>query len=74
MDRRPRYSASLALHLAATGVACIFGGEALCLLGPTAYERQIHMVCHGILYSGVGLVVTGAAVHWMTLARKDEDV
>jgi hypothetical protein len=55
-------------------VACIFGGEALCLLGPTAYERQIHMVCHGILYSGVGLVVTGAAVHWMTLARKDEDV
>jgi len=55
---------SLALPAAATGVACIFGGEALCLLGPIAYERQVHLICHVILYSGVGLVVVAAALHW----------
>ena len=55
-----------ALQLAATGVACIFGGEALCLLGPLAYERQVHLICHAILYGGVGLVVLGASLHWMS--------
>jgi hypothetical protein len=61
MTRRAR-----ALPCAATGVACIFGGEALCLLGPMAYERQIHLVCHVILYSGVGLVVIAAALYWLS--------
>lgn len=56
--------ASLALTLVAIGVACVFGGEALCLLGPIAYEHLVHQVCHGILYSGVGLVVIGATLHW----------
>lgn len=55
---------SRALPAAATGVACIFGGEALCLLGPIAYERQVHLICHAILYSGVGLVAIAAALHW----------
>jgi hypothetical protein len=59
---RPRYSASHA-RVVAIGVACIFGGEALCLLGPIAYERQVHLVCHAILYGGIGLVIFGAALH-----------
>ena len=58
----PRRSAFRAV---ATGVFCIFGGEALCLLGPMAYERQVHLICHAILYGGVGLVVIGAVLHWM---------
>ena len=57
---------SLAVPVAATGVACIFGGEALCLLGPIAYERQVHLICHAILYGGVGLVVIAAALHWLS--------
>jgi hypothetical protein len=57
---------SLALRAAATGVAFIFGGEALCVLGPMAYERQVHLICHAILYSGVGLVVIAAALHWLS--------
>ena len=59
---RPRYSASHAL-VVAIGVAGIFGGEALCLLGPIAYERQVYSVCHAILYGGVALVIFGAALH-----------
>ena len=61
MQRSSRY----APRLAAIGVAGIFGGEALCLLGPLAYERQVHLVCHAIIYSGVALVVIGATLHWM---------
>jgi hypothetical protein len=38
----------------------------LCLLGPIAYERQVHLVCHAILYSGVGLVVIAAALYWLS--------
>ncbi len=45
---------------AIAGVACIFGGEALCLLGPLKYERQVHLVCHVILYGG--MVLIGATV------------
>ena len=63
-DRRKR-----AVHVVAAGVACIFGGEALCLLGPSAYERQVHLLCHVILYSGAGLVVIGVALHWIRRAR-----
>jgi hypothetical protein len=38
-----------------------------------AYERQVHLVCHAILYGGVGLVVIGAALHWMSgLLEQDE--
>jgi hypothetical protein len=61
---------SLALPAAATGVACIFGGEALCLLGPAAYERQVHLVCHAILYAGAVLVVIGAALHWTSRRQR----
>ena len=56
----------------ALGVVCIFGGEGLCLLGPSAYERQVHLLCHVILYSGVGLVVIGVALHWIRRARIPE--
>ena len=62
--------ASLALPAAATGVACIFGGEALCLLGPMAYERQVHLICHAILYGGIGLVGIGAVLHWMSQRQR----
>jgi len=57
---------SSAFWMVATGVVCIFGGEALCVLGPIAYERQVHLICHAILYGGTGLVVIGAALHWMS--------
>ncbi len=69
MQSRSRY----ALQLAAVGVAGIFGGEALCLLGPMAYERQVHLICHTILYGGVSLVVIGAALHWLSRFFKQHE-
>jgi hypothetical protein len=53
--------------LVGTGVVFIFGGETFCILGPMRYEAVIHVVCHSILYSGMGLVGLGAVLHW---ARK----
>jgi len=50
--------------IAVVGVLCVFGGEAFCILGPRQYERQIHVICHAILYSGVGLVAVAALLHW----------
>lgn len=44
------------------GVAAIFGGEALCLLGPLRYERAIHVICHVIFYAGIAVVVTASAI------------
>ena len=58
------------VHVVATGAACIFGGEALCLLGPSAYEQQVHLLCHVILYSGVGLVIAGTALYWMSVRQR----
>ncbi|HEU4693577.1 MAG TPA: hypothetical protein VFS23_34675 [Vicinamibacterales bacterium] len=52
------------VRFAVTGVLCIFGGEALCILGPLRYEQQVHVICHVILYAGVGLVALAALVHW----------
>lgn len=54
----------VAVRLAVLGVLCIFGGEALCILGPLRYEQQIHVICHVILYAGVGLVALAGLVHW----------
>jgi hypothetical protein len=42
----------------------IFGGEALCLLGPIRYERLVHVICHTTFYVGVMLVCLGAILHW----------
>jgi hypothetical protein len=39
------------------GVVLIFGGEALCLLGP--YENSVHIGCHAVLYAGIFLVMVG---------------
>ena len=50
--------------IAVVGVLCIFGGEAFCILGPLQYERQIDVVCHAILYAGVGLIALAALLHW----------
>ena len=55
------------------GAACIFGGEALCLLGPIAYEQHVHLICHAILYGGMGLVIVGAALHWMPPRQRPID-
>jgi hypothetical protein len=41
-------------RLLLAGVACIFGGEALCILGPLKYEHVVNAVCHSILYAGIG--------------------
>ena len=49
--------------IAVVGVLCVFGGEAFCILGPLQYERQIHVICHAILYAGVGLVVFAGFLH-----------
>jgi hypothetical protein len=46
------------------GIACIFGGEAFCLLGPMRYERLVHFSCHAVFYTGVVLVCIGALLHW----------
>jgi hypothetical protein len=51
--------------LLGTGVVFIFGGETFCILGPMRYEAVIHVVCHAILYSGMGLVGLGAVLHWV---------
>lgn len=64
---------SRTVRFAATGVACIFGGEALCLLGPIAYERWVHLICHAILYGGVVLVICAAALHWMPPRQRPID-
>jgi len=50
------------LWLAVVGTSCIFGGEALCLLGPLRYERIVHFTCHVILYGGVVSVAIAAAL------------
>jgi hypothetical protein len=51
----------LRLGLAIAGASCIFGGEALCLLGPIRYERVVHVTCHTILYAGIISIVLAAA-------------
>ena len=33
------------------GVVLIFGGEAVCILGPD--ERMVHVGCHAALYTGI---------------------
>jgi hypothetical protein len=55
------------LSIAAVGVLCIFGGEALCILGPLRYERQIHVICHAIFYAGVSLVGLAGFLRWKGL-------
>ena len=45
------------------GVVCIFGGEALCILGPLKYEHIVHVVCHTIIYAGIGCSCLGVVVH-----------
>ncbi len=40
------------------GVVLIFGGEAVCILGPD--ERIVHVGCHGALYTGIVLSCVGA--------------
>lgn len=52
------------MWMAAVGVAGIFGGEALCVAGPLEYERQVHLVCHVILYGGITCVGIAAVVQW----------
>ena len=52
--------------LVGTGVVFIFGGETFCILGPMRYEAVVHVVCHAILYSGMGLVGLGAVLHWVS--------
>ena len=42
------------LRLALAGVVFIFGGEMLCIAGPLRYERLVHLICHTILYAGIG--------------------
>src|ERR1700760_624479 len=51
-------------RLLLVGIACIFGSESLCILGPLRYEHWIHMICHAIFYSGVGMVCVSALLHW----------
>ena len=51
------------------GAACIFGGEALCILGPLRHEHVVHVACHAVLYTGVALVGLGAAIHLMAGRR-----
>jgi hypothetical protein len=50
--------------IALAGVLCIFGGEMFCILGPMRFEREVHLACHAILYSGIALVSSSAAVYW----------
>jgi hypothetical protein len=50
--------------LVGLGVFFIFGGETFCILGPMQYQPVIHVVCHAILYSGMGLAGLGAILHW----------
>jgi hypothetical protein len=52
-----------------TGVLCIIGGEAFCILGPLRYEQIVHITCHVVLYSGVVLVCVGAGLHWAGRSR-----
>ena len=52
------------VRLALAGVVCIFGGEILCVAGPLRYEHLVHLICHTILYAGIGLVCLGAWLHW----------
>jgi hypothetical protein len=40
------------------GVFLIFGGEAICILGPD--ERVVHVGCHAALYTGIVLACVGA--------------
>ena len=50
-------------RLLLAGVACIFGGEALCILGPLKYEHIVHAACHTVLYAGVGCSLLGGVLH-----------
>lgn len=50
-------------RLLLAGVVCIFGGEALCILGPLKYEQLVYTVCHTILYAGIGCSCLGAVLH-----------
>jgi hypothetical protein len=59
----------LALWLAFAGTLGIFGGELLCLFGPLQYQRLVHIVCHGILYSGVALVAVAAGLRVADVLR-----
>jgi hypothetical protein len=52
------------VSMAAAGVIGIFGGEALCLAGPLTYERQVHVICHVILYGGMVCVAVAAVMQW----------
>ena len=40
------------------GVILIFGGEAVCILGPD--ERIVHAGCHAALHTGIVLSCVGA--------------
>lgn len=50
-------------RLLLAGVACIFGGEALCVLGPLKYEHVVHAVCHTVLYAGIGCWCLGVVLY-----------
>ena len=73
MLRAVHRSSGPALRMTATGVLCIFGGEALCLLGPMAYESQVHLICHTLLYGGIGLVAIAAALYWLSPRKRPRD-
>jgi hypothetical protein len=40
------------------GVVLIFGGEAVCIVGPD--QRVVHVGCHVALYTGIVLSCVGA--------------
>jgi len=67
MDPKPSKNARVLLF---AGVVCIFGGEALCILGPMRYERTVHMVCHSILYAGIGSFLLGVFGHLRGRSRE----
>ncbi len=62
---RPEQSgAALRLRLLVAGVLLIFGGETFCLLGPMRFERLVHVLCHAVLYAGIGCSGIGAVLYW----------
>jgi len=60
-------------RLLLAGIVCIFGGEALCILGPLKYEHVVHAVCHTILYAGVGGSLLGVVLHLRSRPHPNHD-
>jgi hypothetical protein len=61
---------AVAACLAAAGVFCIFGGEALCIAGPIRYEDEVHLVCHTIFYVGMACVGVAGVAHWSSRRKR----